>query len=454
MNEVLLIDDNGARRDAMAATLSDHGMNVSTSASVPDTVAADCVLAMDAQLSRHITQIGQQAALIVLTEQGSIPAAVAAIQQGAANYLCLPLEPEHLVAAIERAQQQKPKTRDNSLENFPMVGVSETMRALKAGISKAAPTNSTVLILGQSGTGKELVARAIHSASDRGGAPLISINCATVPANLIESELFGAEGLDGAGAPQPGLVDAANGGTLFLDEISELPPAAQARLLRVLQGENRRVGSSSAHAVDVRLIAATHQNLENLVAGGQFREDLYYRLNVVCFDLPPLHARREDIIPIATWLLERACTRLGKQQLSFSPDVKKIMQAYHWPGNVRELENAIERAVILSDDGTEITQKLLAIELSETRRAEEDALHNPELTSLEDYFVNFVQEHQDNLTETELAEKLGISRKSLWERRQRLNIPRRKTRKRGRRVDQTDNPVNHNTKSPDAASRS
>ena len=221
---------------------------------------------------------------------------------------------------------------------------------------------------------------------------------------------------------------------MFLDEVAELPPAAQARLLQVMQGENRRVGSSAAEPVNVRIIAATHRNLQQLTEAGQFREDLYYRLNVVTFLLPLLRERKEDILEIADWLLERTSQRLNKEGLDLAPDAREAMLRYHWPGNVRELGNAIERAVILSDNHCAITQTLLAIEPKDDGELS-DLAADGDQTSLEDYFVRFVTEHQVHMTETELAEKLGISRKSLWERRQRLNIPRTKTKKRGPRRD-------------------
>jgi transcriptional regulator with PAS, ATPase and Fis domain len=201
-----------------------------------------------------------------------------------------------------------------------------------------------------------------------------------------------------------------------------------------MQGENRPIGASAAHQVNVRIIAATHRNLADLTANDRFRKDLYYRLNVVCFQIPPLHARVNDILEIAEWMLTRTSERLNKGGLSFAEDACEAMRQYHWPGNVRELENAIERAVILSDSDTSISQTLLAIEPSTQATEVLEAAGDSE-TSLEDYFVRFVLDNQDHFTETELAEKLGISRKSLWERRQRLNIPRRKTRKRGPRRD-------------------
>ncbi|NKC00150.1 MAG: AAA domain-containing protein [Pseudomonadales bacterium] len=370
-----------------------------------------------------------------MAERGTIPDAVAAIHRGAEDYLPLPIEPEHLVAAIERATTKSQIKDDLAVTQFPLIGSSEVMSEVKANITKVGPTDSTVIITGQSGTGKEVIARALHASSNRAGAPLITINCATVPGNLIEAELFGLESYDTRTTQRRGLIEAAEGGTLFLDEIDELPAAAQARLLQVLKGENRRVGSSATNPVDVRIISATHRNIEELVKGEQFREDLYYRLNVFNFRLPPLHDRETDVIEIARWLLTRTAQRLGKLGLSFAPDAEQAMLTYAWPGNVRELENAIERAVILSDSNTAITPQALAIEATSPIDVTIDATQSGDLTSLEDYFVKFVQQHQDQLTETELAEKLGISRKSLWERRQRLNIPRRKTRKRGRRQD-------------------
>jgi DNA-binding NtrC family response regulator len=270
---------------------------------------------------------------------------------------------------------------------------------------------------------------------------MICLNCAAIPDSLIESELFGHEkgAFTGAAAARNGLVEAADGGTLFLDEIGELPLEAQARLLRVLQeGEIRRVGSTRTRRVDVRLIAATHRDLRSRAERGQFREDLYHRLNVVTLSLPALRDRGDDIYELAERLLERACHRLHKPHLAFSESALSAIRCYDWPGNVRELENAIERAVILSD-GTEITADLLAIDhespapVRPAPAAAPAPQEEPDSTTLEDYFVRFVLDHEDHMTETEIAQRLGISRKSLWERRQRLGIPRKRTRNRGPR---------------------
>jgi DNA-binding NtrC family response regulator len=282
----------------------------------------------------------------------------------------------------------------------------------------------------------------MHNLSRRAKAPMISVNCAAIPETLIESELFGHEkgAFTGASAGRAGLVEAADGGTLFLDEIGELPLEAQARLLRVLQeGEIRRVGSTQSQKVNVRLVAATHRDLKTLAKNGQFREDLYYRLHVIALKLPPLRERGADVLEIAKAFLARQSERMGSDGLHFSREAEQAVRQYGWPGNVRELENAIERAAILSESD-EISAELLGIDI-ELDPLDEDfdepgvplgsavsTSNEPtEDLSLEDYFQHFVLEHQDHMTETELARKLGISRKCLWERRQRLGIPRRKS---------------------------
>ena len=255
----------------------------------------------------------------------------------------------------------------------------------------------------------------------------------------VESELFGhvRGAFTGAVRDKPGLFEVAADGTLFLDEVGEIAPTLQAKLLRALQeGEIRRVGSVQSQKVDVRLIAATHRDLKNLAKNGQFREDLYYRLHVISLHLPALREREDDVLEIARVFLARQCARMGRETLQFSAEALKGIRHYNWPGNVRELENAIERAVILCE-GSTIPLDLLGIDVElELLDAFDDELpahaaasasEPTEDLSLEDYFQHFVLEHQDHMTETELARKLGISRKCLWERRQRLGIPRRKS---------------------------
>jgi DNA-binding NtrC family response regulator len=284
------------------------------------------------------------------------------------------------------------------------------------------------LILGESGTGKELIARAVHNQSARKGA-FVPVNCASIPETLLESELFGHEkgAFTGALIRQEGLVHAADGGTLFLDEIGELSHAAQARLLRILQQrEVRRVGARIAESVDIRLVAATHRNLPMLVEREEFRADLYFRLKVVEIQLPPLCERGDDILALAEVFLARATSKLGRPLLELGDGAAAAMRRYKWPGNVRELQHAVERAVILHESGP-ITEELLGLPTSSPPDPMAPGVNGDD-SSLEGYLRRFVLLHQDELSETELAKRLGISRKTLWERRQRMGIPRRESR--------------------------
>src|SRR5690606_15279249 len=310
----------------------------------------------------------------------SLRSAVDSMKRGAVDYIAKPFDHDEMLQAVARILRErqhrastaetttKPAARNEKATGSGEIGIigsSPAMEDLFGKIRKVAPTDSNVPNQGESGTGKELVARALHNLSRRAKAPLISVNCAAIPETLIESELFGHEkgAFTGASAGRAGLVEAADGGTLFLDEIGELPLEAQARLLRVLQeGEIRRVGSVQSQKVDVRLIAATHRDLKNLAKTGQFREDLYYRLHVISLKLPPLRERGADVSEIAHTLLARQATQMGREDLRFTIDAEQVIRHYAWPGNVRELENAIERAVILSE-GPDISAELLGIDI-------------------------------------------------------------------------------------------
>jgi DNA-binding NtrC family response regulator len=400
--------------ESLLADAADYELlSVRTVDSLPEQTGTDVVL-----LCRYEQQnealAGRSLPVVILDEAPNIRRAVSAIKAGASDYLSAECSQAELLESLGRVIAENSDTVETA---YPGIGASQVMQLLTDSIAKVGPTGSTVLIIGESGTGKELVARAIHASSDRRSAPLISLNCATVPDDLIEVELFGHPGEDAKG-----LLGTATGGTLFLDEVGELSAGAQARLLRALES-----------GIDIRLLAAATRDLDNLVNGGQFRRDLYYRLKVIGLRVPPLRERGDDVLLLAEQILNRTMEKLGKSGLFFPPETQADMRRYNWPGNVRELENAIQRAVILSDGGA-IDTAMLAIEPPQ----EEPAVpgHPGALDqTIEDYFVNFVTTHQDNMTETELAEKLGISRKSLWERRQRLNIPRKKTKKRGRRRD-------------------
>jgi len=378
-----------------------------------------------------------QVPVIVMTAYGSVSAAVDAMKRGAADYLSKPFEPQELSAAVERVLRHRAATatgdESSNANPYDIVATeSSPMQETLRWARKVAPTEATVLILGESGTGKELIARAVHNQSARSGA-FVPVNCASIPETLLESELFGHEkgAFTGALSRHEGLVHAADRGTLFLDEIGELSQAAQARLLRILQQrEVRRVGARKAESVDIRLVAATHRDLPMLVERGEFRADLYFRLKVVEIELPPLRERGDDIPALAEVFIARATTKLGRQPLELDRGAVAAIRAYKWPGNVRELQHAVERAVILHESGP-ITADLLGLPSSRpSDRIAGDVSGdvNGDDASLEGYLRRFVLSHQDELSETELAKRLGISRKTLWERRQRMGIPRRESR--------------------------
>ncbi|MDD0973340.1 sigma-54-dependent transcriptional regulator [Pseudomonas fontis] len=474
MPHILIVEDETIIRSALRRLLERNQYQVSEAGSVQEaqerfSIATFDLIVSDLRLpgapGTELIKLGQGTPVLIMTSYASLRSAVDSMKMGAVDYIAKPFDHDEMLQAVarilrdrqnapastpaERTGNGKAAAADkagggNANGEIGIIGTCPPMQDLYSKIRKVAPTDSNVLIQGESGTGKELVARALHNLSRRAKAPMISVNCAAIPETLIESELFGHEkgAFTGASAGRAGLVEAADGGTLFLDEIGELPLEAQARLLRVLQeGEIRRVGSVQSQKVDVRLIAATHRDLKNLAKVGQFREDLYYRLHVIALKLPALRERGADVNEIASAFLARQSARVGRTDLKFAHDAEQAIRHYSWPGNVRELENAVERAVILCES-PEISADLLGIDIELSDLDDDgrfDSLptngsqtsstsHEPtEDLSLEDYFQHFVLEHQDHMTETELARKLGVSRKCLWERRQRLGIPRRKS---------------------------
>lgn len=469
MANILVVEDEMIIRNALRRLLERNEFTVTEAGSVDEACQNDLdqfdLIISDLRLpgaegTEMITR-APNVPVLIMTSYASMRSAVDAMKLGAQDYIAKPFDHDDMVQTVKRillhrqgaittsseGSSENPGT-DGQLRLGQMVGQCAPMQLLYKQILKIAPTPVTVLIHGESGTGKELAARAIHDHSARAKAPMISVNCAAIPESLIESELFGHErgAFTGAVSARQGLVEAADGGSLFLDEIGELPMEAQARLLRVIQErEVRRVGTVHSRKVDVRLIAATHRNLKELVEAGQFREDLYYRLQVIELKIPPLRVRGDDILMIAEVLLHQYAEKMGLAEPTLSSAARKAIREYHWPGNVRELENAMQRALILSE-GPEIEAAVLNIDQrarehvmptpiqndsDPTLLAPEDPLESPspEDASLEDYFVQFVLEHEENMSETELAQKLGISRKNLWERRQRLGIPRRKSSK-------------------------
>ena len=461
---ILIVEDEDIIRSAVRKLLQHAGYEVADAVSVEEADALEPenfdLIITDLRLpgapgTEMITR-APDTPVLIMTSYASLRSAVDSMKMGAVDYIAKPFDHDEMLAAVEsilaRSQEAGGTSADDDRTSSAeagsgdpsaiMFGHCEPMQKVFTLIRKVAPTETTVLIHGESGTGKELAARALHLLSPRASKPLISVNCAAIPESLIESELFGHEkgAFTGAVSARTGLIEAANGGSLFLDEIGELPAEAQARLLRVLQeSEIRRVGSTQSQKVDVRMIAATHRNLKAMTRTGEFREDLYYRLNVMQIRLPPLRERRGDILGLASRFLKQQARKLDRPNLSLSPEAMQALQRYRWPGNVRELENAIERSSILTDTDL-ITPSVLDLDndfgdeyIPETlvegdneQTAPRDAESANDL-SLEDYFQHFVLENQDRMSETELAQKLGISRKSLWERRQRLGIPRKRT---------------------------
>lgn len=375
MAHVLVVDDQSSMRLTLTALLKQAGHTLMQAGTGDDalTKIADNdfdVVITDLKLDK-VTGLdvlkaaktnNPQTEVIVLTGFGSIETAVAAMKAGAIDYLTKPFDTEELLLAVQRAMErqrlksevQRLRSAVEEKEQFKpgnIVSASPRMAQVLEMVQRVAPTDATVLVQGESGTGKELIARAIHQNSPRANEQFIPINCGALPENLLESELFGhvKGAFTGAHQNKKGLFEEADGGTLFLDEIGETTPPTQVKLLRVLQDmEVRRVGGNTPVKVDVRLVAATNQRLLERIEEGAFREDLYYRLQVILINLPPLRERPEEIIPIAEHYLGVYRQKFNKQVTGFTDEAKQALLDYNWPGNIRELINAIERAVILA----------------------------------------------------------------------------------------------------------
>ena len=437
MTRILLVDDEAPIRRAVSRYLTHHGLTVETAEDLararerlesgePDLLLADLRLP-DGEGTQLLGET--RAPVVIMTSYASVPSAVEAMKNGAADYIAKPFDHDALLLTLratlrERAVTEPPGTPGEDGDDLGLKGESAGIRTLREQIRRIASTESTVLLRGESGTGKELAARALHRLGPRADGPFVAVNCATIPEGLVEAELFGhAQGAyTGAVQARTGLIASARGGTLFLDEIGELAPAAQARLLRFLQdGQIRPVGASEEQQVDVRLLAATHRDLEGMIGDGGFRADLYYRLRVLELTIPPLRERPEDIEPLARHFLARNNPAGGP--VALTPAALEALRRHAWPGNVRELANALERGAVLAPDG-QIEPGHLGLDGGATPGASESAGEAPGNTSLQDYFRQFVLENQGHMNETELARALGISRKTLWERRQRDNLPR------------------------------
>jgi DNA-binding NtrC family response regulator len=375
--------------------------------------------------------------LILMTGYSSLETAIEALRIGAVDYIIKPFHNDALLFAVGRALNERRLRRENSLlkrnllkahSGNRIIGDSAGIRRVRELIVKVAPADANVLIQGESGTGKELVAQAIHYSSHRAERPFVPINCGAIPADLLESELFGhAKGAyTGAIAATEGLIREAHGGTLFLDEIFELAPQLQVKLLRVIQEKQvRPLGSTRVVHTDVRILAASNRDLASATKHGAFRADLFYRLNVINIHVPPLRERGRDIEILAGHFIAVHSRRLGKRITEISDDLKELLNRYHWPGNVRELENLVERALILADGETLAAHDFADLSVSDAARSPPQPLAENALAatlSIEDYIAEFVKRYQEHYNEQELAALLGIGRKALWVRRNRWGM--------------------------------
>ena len=430
MMRVLVIEPDSASRRNLRDLLAGNGFEVveadnAEAAGEANANRIGTLIANAALLDENLIALAEPVPVVLLADSPSVSQAVDCMRRGAADYLAKSADATALMAAIAKAVAGDVP---GAPKFSPMIGDCPPMRELGERILAAARTTTAVLFQGEPGTGKALAARVLHEASERRYGRLIGLNCAATPAPSIEPALFGFD-LAAAepAASSAGLIEAAHGGTMFIAAVALMPAAAQSRLLRFLDE-----GTVGAQSVDVRVVAASHLDLRQLAGHGHFNNDLLRRLHATTLPVPPLRERGEDIVRIANAVLERVSRTLNKRGLKFADRTVDALRRHRWPGNVRELENAVERATALCD-GPVIAANLFA-EID--RDGDRIAATDPKQTtsgSLEDFFVRFVLANQDQFTETELASQLGISRKSLWERRQRLNIPRRRTRTRGPR---------------------
>jgi len=387
MPSILVIDDKENVRKMLSKTLEMEGYEVEAvedgfiglekaKEKKYDLVLTDLKLPkMDGlEVLTKVKELDPEMAVIVMTAYGTVETAVQAMKEGAFDYLAKPFDPDHLNVLIKRALENRRLLAENvllreelahNLGYAEIIGKCEKMKEVSKLVRKVSPSDTTVLLLGESGTGKELFARAIHSLSQRRDGPYVAINCAAIPHELLENELFGSEkgAYTGSVARKMGKFEIAEGGTIFLDEVGDLDVALQAKLLRVLQEKNfERLGGTKTISVNVRLIAASNADLKKAIEKKSFREDLYYRLSVFPLQIPPLRERIEDIPELASYFIEKYCTEMKKLKKTISREAMKLLERYHWPGNVRELENTIERAIILCE-GKKIDPEHLAIRI-------------------------------------------------------------------------------------------
>jgi len=443
MKKILIVDDELNMRLVLSAMLKKEGFDVSAAANgrealqiLQSTNVAVVITDLKMpdidgmELLTRVSERHPEIPVIMITAHGTIATAVEALKKGAFDYITKPFDLDDLKNIVSKAvrtrvlKESELSVAPSEVERIGMIGTSpKTMEVFEA-IKRVAPTTTTVMITGETGTGKELVADAIHYNSPRKKNPLIKINCAAIAETLMESELFGYEkgAFTGAAVTKPGKFELAHKGTLFLDEVAEIPREMQVKLLRVLQEQEfERVGGLRTIKVDVRIIAATNQNLSRQVQTGNFREDLYYRLNVFPIDIPPLRERKEDILPLIVYFLDKFNKKLGLA-VGMDNDVKDVLRSYEWPGNIRELENLIERMMLLARNNQITLQEIpaefkdavdkVAVSLDEGGDKPLKAYMRGQVENVERQMIlKCLEESGGNVTQA--AKKMGLSRKGL-----------------------------------------
>jgi len=446
---ILVVDDEPLQRDILKTILDDEGYETYTASSgeegllvnkkiKPDVILSDLKMEnMDGiELIESLPEEPFKPPVIVMTAYGTISSAVEAIKKGAFDYLSKPLDKDVLLITVKRAVERVELLKENLhlqktlFDRFKIEGIighSQKMVESVEVMKKVSSSTVTVLVLGESGTGKELAARAIHYNSPRRSKPFTAVNCAAIPDNLIESELFGYEpgAFTGAISRSIGLFEASNGGTIFLDEIGDLPALTQSKILRVLQDkEIRRLGSRESIKINIRIIAATNKDLEKEIINKSFREDLYYRLKVITIELPPLRERKEDIPELVDFFIRKYNQEFGKRVKGIEESALKALREYHWPGNIRQLESVTERAVLMCESA-QICLKDIKSELRFFQGKDILDFDLPdEGINVEDLEKDLLKKamHKSNNVATKAAKLLGMSYKTFWYRWEKLNL--------------------------------
>ena len=436
---ILVVEDEDKLRRVIELQLTDAGFEVDLAPTGEDALRfmdrADLVLtdlklpAMDGiAVLTHARQLNPGVPVVLMTAYGTVETAVEAMKKGASDFVLKPFSLEHLTTVIEKSIEMRSLRTENQLLKQELsrryqfdniVGRSDAMKEIFATIARIAPSRATVLLCGESGVGKDLVARSIHYHSPRRDKPFVKIDCTAIPENLMESELFGYEkgAFTGAQQSKPGRFETADTGTVFLDEIGDVPGSIQVKLLRVLQErEFERLGSNKTRHIDVRILAATNVDLRAALEQGRFREDLYYRLNVLPLNIPPLRERKEDIPFLAKHFLDRFAAESGRAGVTLSQDGLDRLLAYHWPGNVRELENVIERSLLLSGgDALKAADVKLDTAPRQKPSASGDTPFVPDGMTLDEYEQAIIREAMRRATgnKSQAARLLGLTRNAL-----------------------------------------